>query len=256
MRTESHGITLLLLAGLLAACSIACAPRIVGYKLKTDGSIDTENEVIPYYLPKPYLLVTKNMTEAQAEAEADKQKKGTDPKQPGQGQAGGGQRTLATERAAGSDAAAPPRSPYALRIVYLPDLHNRYGLKVTLGTGSFEGSFTLKDGWMLTDLNGKSDNQLDEAILATAELAKSLGSIAAAGAPKAALAAYAGIEMSKLVDDDEASLLLIDLTNGECVLGWPKGCPATGSKLGTGLCPQGCRPGCDGASSAVTCPEK
>jgi len=154
----------------------------------------------------------------------------------------------------GSDAAAPPRSPYALRIVYLPDLHNQYGLKVTLGTGSFEGSFTLKDGWMLTDLNGKSDNQLDEAILATAELAKSVGSIAAAGAPKAALAAYAGIEMSKLVDDDEASLLLIDLTNGGCVLGWPNGC-AGQKDLGNGLCLGGCRPGSSSTSTPVTRPE-
>ena len=202
---------------LLSASGLACAPRIVGHRLTSSGAIaKDEGDPIPYYLPKPYLLVTHHMADAQADAAAEKSKK-----------------------AAPGESAASLRAGHTLRIVYLPDLHNRYGLEVTRGTGSFDGSFALKDGWMLTSLGAKSDNQLDESLEATARLMEGLGELAS-GAPDAFAA-------PRLSADPEASLELIDLASGRCVLGWPDGCPQGGESLGPGLCGDGCGEGLVGA---------
>jgi hypothetical protein len=198
---------------LLAASVLGCAPRIVGRRLTSNGAITPdESDPIPYYLPKPYLLVTHHMADAQADAAAEKAKK-----------------------AAPGEPAVWPRAGHSLRIIYLPDLHNRYGLEVTRGTGSFDGSFALKDGWMLTSLGAKSDNQLDESLEATAKLVESLGGLAS-GAPDALAA-------PRLSADTDASLELIDLASGRCVLGWPDGCPQGGEPLGPGLCGDGCSEG-------------
>ena len=52
-----------------------------------DGDIDEKNKLMPYFLPKPYLLITKNMTHLQTQAPADTPKdskaKGESPKATG-----------------------------------------------------------------------------------------------------------------------------------------------------------------------------
>ncbi len=65
------------------------------------------------------------------------------------------------------------------RIVYLPDLTEKYRADIVPGNGSSDISIELRDGWQLSKLNAEADNQLDEAVGSFAELIKAAPSVLA-----------------------------------------------------------------------------
>jgi hypothetical protein len=90
----------------------------------------------------------------------------------------------------GNPDAKPPG--YELRIVYLPNPYRILAVDHGEGIGgNAEVALQLKDGWMLTQVNSKSDTQSDENITAVAGLVEAIGS-AAAGVMKPAGAAIVG----------------------------------------------------------------
>jgi hypothetical protein len=85
---------------------------------------------------------------------------------------------------------------FTYRIIYLPNLAEKYGLIYKSGSGVSDISFTLKDGWMFTGLNLKSDTQIDETITAISSL---VGSIAKIAAPFTITKAAPGAELEPAI---------------------------------------------------------
>ncbi len=152
-------IPILLLGG--CASTVEVVPLSEGAK-----KLSTENAV-PYYLPMPCLLVTKNMS-------CNMQK----PSSPSDSTTGKNASTSKSGKIATRSAGTniPARLPaaqtdtgkdqYEFQIVYLPDTDKLYGIKFTHGTGSFQHGITLQDGWKLTTLNAQGDNKASDTISA------------------------------------------------------------------------------------------
>jgi hypothetical protein len=165
----------------MTAILCSCA-SIDSVPLTHDGHDAQTMHGVRYYLPKPYLLVTElpvapNPTNASttgngATALAAGKGAAGGGAGGGTGGAGGGGNTGGNQQGATSQpqTAAPSSSPadtsfsatmaqYAIKIVYLPDFSHPFALQMNaglFGTASFAPS--LQDGWMLTSLNGSSDN--------------------------------------------------------------------------------------------------
>lgn len=58
------------------------------------------------------------------------------------------------------------------RIIYLPDLTQERFISIKEGSGKFEGSFKLEDGWKLTEINQKSDTKTTETLQAISSILK------------------------------------------------------------------------------------
>ena len=134
---KRHGICLLCLT-LTAVVLAGCNPRI-----RVRKSPGPRESGIRYYRPKPYLLVTP------ADASLTVVESKTETRTP----------SLSDEFV-------------SIELQYLPDFAEEYALDVRPGLGTADVSFTLKDGWMLTEVNQKLDSQFDENVKATAELLK------------------------------------------------------------------------------------
>ncbi len=105
---------------------------------------------IPYYLPRPYLVVMKNIVPAAPKTKTEKK---TEKK-------GDKETTTTTET---NEVVYPPIDPndtYTAQIVYLPDLHERYKLNIVARSGTFDFDLDLKDGWQLTHVSLESDSIL------------------------------------------------------------------------------------------------
>jgi len=118
---------------------------------------------IPFYPSRPYLLITKNFPTSPV-----KTTKTTTTKPDGTKV-----EEVVTEQ--------PPtvgdnQNLYSYQILYLPDLVNRYGLKLAAGLGTATANFTIADGWKLTSLNATADSK-------TAENLTALGGLVSAVAP-------------------------------------------------------------------------
>ncbi len=94
----------------------------------------SQTEGIPYYLPKPYILITRNipLIDIQEDSKVFNIKKNQD--------------------------------IISFKIIYLPDLKEKHRLFIKSGTGSIDTNITLTDGWKLTGINLKADSETSEII--------------------------------------------------------------------------------------------
>ena len=78
---------------------------------------------------------------------------------------------------------------YVAKLIYLPDMSHAMAISESPGLfGTVTMGATLQDGWLLTSLQGNSNQQVAETISAIASLA---GAFVGGGAPKAGAAAAA-----------------------------------------------------------------
>lgn len=163
------------LIGCAVASSLCACASIDSIPLNSDGTAASGVHGVRYYLPKPYLLITE-LPSAPNPTSNNTNPGNSAPLAAGGGSQGGGGGGNGSGQQGGNSqgtqpqTAAPSSGPadtsfsatmaqYAVKIVYLPDFSHPYALQMSagfFGTGSFAPS--LQDGWMLTSLNGSSDN--------------------------------------------------------------------------------------------------
>jgi len=153
--------TFTLFAALLAALLAGCATTLECVPLSEEALKDSNKNAaaIPYYLPKPYLIVTRNVNATGAKKTTIVK---TDPSKDTE--------TKTTV----SEPVEIKGAIYSYQVVYLPDLRYKYGLRYHQGTGSYDTSFSLENGWMFTGLNAKGDAKTPETLAAIGKLAESL----------------------------------------------------------------------------------
>jgi len=162
---------------------------------------------IPYYLPKPYLLITKNLTPLVEKTTEKKDDKGN---------------TTAIEHKVEPVTTNNEKGDsYSFQIIYLPDLTQKYGLEIQSRTGTIKTNVTLIDGWKLVGINLDADAKTSDIIKAVGELIPSI--------PKGM-----GIEKEKrekeniIVEEKKVGLWLyeIKVENGQLkydlVIDWPQ----------------------------------
>jgi hypothetical protein len=127
-----------------------CATTITSVPLSPRACKDARANSIPYYLPRPYLLVTKNfaVSESVKKAETSKQTE----------LAKTTEKSTETTTASVS-APATEADVIAWQIIYLPDLDQKYGLRFKRGWGNYDTTINLVDGWQLAGINHKADAQ-------------------------------------------------------------------------------------------------
>ena len=205
----------------VALCSLivaGCTPRVI-----VKRSCDTHDRGIRYYRPKPYLFISPIASKVVLE-EKDKPTKTTTSNQ--------------------SDEFV------SIEMQMLPDFNEEYSIDVRPGMGTADVSFTLKDGWMLTELNQNLDSQVDENIKATAELLTSAGSLAS-GVAKLSLDEGRG--------DDQPKKIVVQATN--VPLGYYESvisCGANGKRMAgwryVGFAPfNSCAPAICDSSPSIDC---
>jgi len=122
-----------------------CATTITSFPLSKVARKEYSREGIPYYLPRPYLLITKNFVVNDA---------GKKPESP--------QPDLK------SNVPVPTPSTngdvFAWQIIFLPDPDQKYAVRFHCGTGSQTTNFDLINGWQLSGLRSQSDAKTKETI--------------------------------------------------------------------------------------------
>ena len=223
MKPGRNSISLLaqvLALAIALACSACLGPKLVGSKIQSD-----DQEAMPYYLPKPYLLVTKNFNVVQTT------KKTTTTTRPD------GTRIETVEEethgpSADAKQLAAGKTVYAYQIVYLPDQCNQYGLKISRGIGTLDSKIKLEDGWKFTGTELKTDSKTPETIEAIgkpiSEIGKALiGQLG--GAARMGVTTLSRDPGEKLPEEspEGADVALYDLFTGECQFAWPNrdACP-------------------------------
>ena len=154
-----------------------------------------------YYLPKPYLLVTRLPQKSDAGGGGGAVKKnaavtkkgaakngdhGEDQLQgspPGGDDTSGGKAdsgsTPAPASGGGSDFIAQT-ADYVLKIIYLPDREHPMSITATAGIGTAKLTPTFQNGWMLTGFTSEADSKASEMVQQVAGL---VGSVTKAVAP-------------------------------------------------------------------------
>jgi hypothetical protein len=178
-----------LLSAAASSCASVTAVPVdpLTWKAKMDAP-----EGIPYYLPRPYLLVTEVPVETPPpKAQQEEGKGGAAAKAaPGKG-------TSADKSAPPADDAMKKATPapddgsgtspspasdqsfgmftkqYGVKLIYLPDYEHPMLLRQRAGIGSTTLKPTLQNGWMLTALDSSADSK-------TAETLASIGSLVSA----------------------------------------------------------------------------
>jgi hypothetical protein len=177
---------------------------------KKIGEYD-KNTGIPYYLPKPYLLITSGLSTTKYKPKITETK---------------------TEKPDGTKTSEKVteqipmtsdinKDDYSVRIVYLPDLREKYGIKIRPGTGASDTKITLSEGWQLTSLNSIMDTKVAETIEATSGL---ISAASAAILPFAETFKVEGepevsVWLYELIWDKETNKLKFDIDDP--VLEWP-----------------------------------
>ncbi len=162
------------LSAVVAGCASVTAVPVdpATGQAKKDGA-----HGIPYFLPRPYLLVT----EVPVDTPAVPTDKG-DGKGGGAADKGAGidKKPAATDD--GSGTAPSPTSDqsfgmftkqYGVKLIYLPDYEHPMVLRQRAGFGSTTLKPTLQNGWMMTALDSSADSK-------TAETLASIGTILSA----------------------------------------------------------------------------
>lgn len=166
---------------ILFLCGCATTPYSI--PLSHKAKAQSPGKGIPYYLPHPYLVVTKNLvfvatekTESTANQAAGKTTAENANKNPDKNDS-----SLKSGNSAKNDAASN-KDTYAMQVIYLPDADQKYALYYNRGTGTCDSIVTLVDGWKMTGLNTKSDAQTAEIIKAVGSALKDTASAAASAA--------------------------------------------------------------------------
>jgi len=122
---------------------------------------------IPYYLPKPYLLITSGLSATVYQPKVTE--KTTENKD--------GTRTITKIEEKVPVKSGANGAAYSMEIIYLPDLRDKYGIEINPGFGKSETKVTLENGWKLTSLAENTDTKVPETITATAGLVSAVGSL-------------------------------------------------------------------------------
>ena len=144
-----------------------CATTLTSVPLSKTACKDAGKDCIPYYLPRPYLLLTKNFAVGGSVKKTETSK----------------QTELAktTENSSETVTAsvtvpATNADVIAWQIVYLPDLDQKYGLRFKRGWGKYETKVSLVDGWQLAGINFEGDAQAADTIKAIGSAVKDAAS--------------------------------------------------------------------------------
>lgn len=152
---------------LLALCIVStlfltsCGSSIAVKKL---GDNDTG---IPYYLPKPYLLITSGFSATGYKPMVTE----TETKKPD------GTKTSKKVTEQVPMTSDINKDGYSVKIVYLPDLRAKYGITIKPGNGTSDTKITLANGWQLTSLDIITDTKVAETIEATAGFVSAVGAV-------------------------------------------------------------------------------
>lgn len=126
-----------------------------GYTSKVSATRGVKG--MSYYLPKPYLLIAKNIALGQTKVttnvtEVKEDKKVTT--------------TTVTITEPVFSEIEKGRDLLSFQIIYLPDLTEKHSLNIESGTGTLDTTITLVDGWKFTGVNLKVDAKTSEIIQA------------------------------------------------------------------------------------------
>jgi nitrogen fixation protein len=115
---------------------------------------------IPYYLPRPYLLITSGISATEYQEKVTE----TKTEEP--------DGTKIYKKVTEQVPITPDinKDGYSVKIVYLPDLRTKYGITIKPGSGTSDTKITLANGWQLTSLAAITDTKVAETIAATAGL--------------------------------------------------------------------------------------
>lgn len=142
-----------------------CATAPYSVPVSRQAIEQSPGEGIPYYLPHPYLVVTKNF-EGKTVTESKTAKKNEE-----------GKDESVTEATKTEPAEIDTnRDVYAMQVIYLPDSTQKYALKFKRGWGSYKASINLVDGWKLSGLNAEGDAKTAETISAIGTAVKDIAS--------------------------------------------------------------------------------
>ena len=161
-------IALLLISSVLLT---GCSSSITAISLKDKNE---NKKAIPYYLPQPYLLITKDYSHLGTKTIKTEKTTSENTQKPAEKPSG----TETKETSTTAEPVSITVKGYTYKIIYLPNLAEKYGLVYNSGSGKSDLSFTLKDGWMFTGFNLESDTQIDETITAISSLVDSVAKIA------------------------------------------------------------------------------
>lgn len=150
----------LMLVSVMGLILYGCAGLEVA---KVDKNGDPNGFV--YYLPHPYLLVTN--VASKIEGQNCTQKKNPT-------------KVSATEKNSTSTAGDNHQKASELeyKIIYLPDMSQKYAVTIRSGFGSVNTNMKFEDGWKLTEVGGIIDTKIPETLNAISGLMT-----AAAGIP-------------------------------------------------------------------------
>ncbi|TWU12609.1 hypothetical protein CA54_14330 [Symmachiella macrocystis] len=178
-----------------AACALCAALMFVGCTrvvVKKDPGYDDKG--FRYYRPKPYLFITPGTSGGGGGGGAStfsiQQGKPLEIKT---GQTGNAEEIAqAGYQLSGTDgdvtdentfqklpAPGAPQAPQKISIdlVYMPDFAEEYSVELKPGLGIGELSMKLEDGWKLTSVGVKTDQQVDEIISSVAEVVEAGGGL-------------------------------------------------------------------------------
>lgn len=172
---------------MIVSCLCLCAcTRVVVHK---DPGVHDKG--IRYYRPKPYLFIVPGegggggkepaftvsqgapieikSVQADPSVGAIKQAAGqTDPQPKLQG---------LPEKRDKNQPTAPTPTKISISMAYMPDFAEEYSIQLRPGLGIGELNVTLENGWNLTSVGIKTDQQTDEILKSTADLVSSVGGL-------------------------------------------------------------------------------
>ncbi len=183
-----------------------CGPKLAAVSMNGE---DPPAEAMPYFLPRPYLLITRNYTSTKTTKVVTKEK--------GKDGTTKETRTETTEPAK----AAGDESVFAYQIVYLPDPSEKYGLRIVRGLGTFHGKIALADGWRFTGTEVKTDSKVPETIEAAGEAVGEVADLVEVLGLDSSVRTFSVREKpgARVID---AEIALYDLFSGRCVLSLPR----------------------------------
>jgi len=144
-----------------------CSSTVTAVKLTEDGE-----KGIPYYLPKPYLMITRNLGSIKPVTTKTVEEK-----------IDGAKKTTKTETKTEYKRVAGDGDNVFFQIIYLPDLAEKYGIRMKSGSGTLETDISLEDGWNLTGINMKADTKTAETLQGIGSIVEGVGGAISAAMP-------------------------------------------------------------------------
>lgn len=170
---------------------------------------------IPYYLPKPYLLITKNFTPVLPAAVTSSNTPASTPSP---------KKETSTNDMTESTTGTNVLDKFSYQLIYLPDTNQMYSVKITRGLGSSSNSINLLNGWTLTSINMQNDSKTAELVQGVSGSFKDL--VTAATSAGGAIAKFDKLpEILKPILRDvvvlDAGVWLYDINGGTLHRIWP-----------------------------------